>query len=196
MNNGIDADQFCNHHTNTRLCHYHNRHRPAISGMIESLILIGIAVTGCALLAAWFGGYVDGGGGGSALTDIGERHCTLRVHAANGVGMTPDGKPLNYVEAVLTNTGTADINHTVEIWIGSEHHYTNNTMTTSRPLGPGQHITYYHTGVKSAGLLENNSDKGAGIGYMAAIATYADGNQITCDQTWSLASFVVSDGGH
>lgn len=141
------------------------RGRPAVSGMIEAFILIGIAVGGVAALAVWFGGF---GEGGTVWTNA---HCTLSVDGREGVG---GGK--NYIEVTVRNTGGVDING-FEVAVGDSFAFSH-----SGRVGPGETETKFN--VTSAPF-------GSGNVFAEAVATYADGSTTVCDR---VRSFLTAGG--
>ena len=137
--------------------------RPAVSGMIEALILISISVVGIGALAAWFGGY-DGGDAWESA------HCTLHVDGRDDIG---GGK--SFVEVTISNTGGETITG-FTARVGDT--YTFGGATAIEPGGKSEHV-----GVTSA-----NSSEAIGSGYAEAVATLSDGSTITCDRVSVLVA--------
>lgn len=138
--------------------------RPAVSGMIETLILIGIAVAGVGALAVWFGAY-DGGDAWESA------HCTLHVDGRDDIG----GGGRGFVEITVSNTGGEMITGFTAS-VGDAHTFS--SATAIEPGGKSEHV-----GVTAAG-----SPAAIRSGYAEAVATLADGSTIVCDRVSVLAA--------
>ena len=137
--------------------------RQAVSGMMEALILIGIAVGGIAALAVWFGGFGDSGSSVWANT-----HCTLHVSVREGVGGGND-----YIGITVRNTGGIDI--------------------TGFEARVGDSVVFDHVGAILPGGTEEMSNVssalaggGDGTVFAEAVATYTDGSRTVCDRVTSM----------
>lgn len=135
-----------------------NRPRPAVSGMIEVLILTGIAVVGIGALAVWMG----------ALDEAGWRSDSRYMHCTVNIVMFEDvGSGLNFFSVRLTNTGEQTM-HGVYVVTGSTVQY-NNTGTV--PPGTGSYFAFSSTHMRPESV--------------EAVATYEDGSTSLCDKRWN-----------
>lgn len=132
--------------------------RPAVSGMVEALILIGVSVVGVGALAAWFGGYDVDDAWESA-------HCTLHVDGRSDIG----GGGRDFMKITVSNTGGETIT-------GFTARVGDGTYASTNAIGPGGKDEVVRV-VPSIGR-----------GYAEAVATLSDGSTITCDRAGVLAA--------
>lgn len=132
--------------------------RPAVSGIMEVLILTSIAVVGAGVIGAWLGIFEEGGWrtGGYA------RHCTMDVTLFEDVG-----GGLNYLRLYITNTGTHTINQ-LEIVTGS---VTQLSSTTALAPGDSRGVGFSATHMRPE--------------LVTGLVTYADGSTAICENRWS-----------
>ena len=143
-------------------------HRPAVSGMVEVLILVGISVAGIGALAAWFGGFGAADGGSPVWTNA---HCTLYVDGHLGVDDTGNK---HYVEVTVRNTGNIDISGFVAR-VGDTNEFVHSSSIPTGGTGGAFNVT------------DEAPPPGQGSGgwFAEAVATYADGSTTVCDRVWS-----------
>ena len=162
---------FCNDHSDDGNigCQIPPQKRPAISGMLEILILTGIAVVVISIFAVWFSGWGTGETG-SGSTLFSPARCTIHITLFEDVGGTSGGNK-TFVSVDATNTGSRNID-VLQITAGS-----NTPINATTNLRAGQIFGGYET-------VTDSVDARA----LEATAAYADGDVILCDRRWSTGA--------
>ena len=142
-------------------------HRPAVSGMIETLILIGISVTAVAVLAVAF----DVQGGGWRTWD--RAHCTLYVEGREDIGGGVD-----YVNVTVRNTGDVIIDSFV-VQVGDSYVVDSSAPPPVPSLQPGD--TYVDVNTPPA------DPAGTLRGYAEAVVEYEGGITGVCERVRGIA---------
>lgn len=145
--------------------------RTATSGMLEILILVGVAVATVALLAAWFSGW-GAGETGSGFTLFSSARCMMHITLFEDIdGAMSGGGNKTFLSVDVANTGTRTI-HTLQIIASGDR-----VINATTDMGPGIIFEGYET-------VTDSVDARA----IEASATYTDGDVILCDKQWSTGA--------